>query len=270
MSGDLAVVFDVAGTLLQMYRVANDIKGKTFLSGVVTAELIMEKAGRALVVPQINPEDILKLPGELPIGSILDLCAETVEISCSSSAVTIEMATDVIKRHHARISDIQDTHRAVRERCPGSYQTTGIIVDVETGDIPYIISTGGVPYPGLRSVIRQLRKMGIDIYVASGDSMRSLVNLREYGIPEKRIQPVSDPRRKMMLVKKLKSDYKVVVMVGDGLNDLYALRAADLGVLTVQQATNPPSKLISSANLIIKDLRELPGLLMKRMADLRS
>lgn len=270
MSGDLAVVFDVAGTLLQMYRVANDIDRGTLLEGVVTAELIMEKAGRALVVPQLNPEEILELQEELPIGAILDLCADTIEISCSSSTVTIEEAANVMERSHARISDIQDTYRAVRKKCPRSYQTTGIIVDVEKGDIPYIVSTGGVPYPGLRSVIRQLQEMGADIYVASGDSMRSLVGLQEYGIPEEQIQPVSDPWRKMMLVLKLKSDHKMVVMVGDGLNDLYAIQAADLGVLTVQQPTNPPSRLLSAANCIIKDLRELPGLLMERTADLRS
>jgi len=47
-------------------------------------------------------------------------------------------------------------------------------------------------------------------------------------------------------------------MVGDGLNDLYALLAADLGVLTMQQDTHPALKLCQAADKIIWDIQELP------------
>ena len=51
-------------------------------------------------------------------------------------------------------------------------------------------------------------------------------------------------------------------MVGDGLNDLYALLAADLGVLTVQQDTRPGLKLRQAADRIILDIQELPKIVM--------
>ena len=51
MPRDLAVVFDVAGTILRMYRVAKEISTGCLIEKVITSDLIMEKPGRALVVP---------------------------------------------------------------------------------------------------------------------------------------------------------------------------------------------------------------------------
>jgi len=52
-------------------------------------------------------------------------------------------------------------------------------------------------------------------------------------------------------------------MVGDGLNDLYALRAADTGVLTVQQDTRPALKLREAADETISDIQELPDIVKR-------
>jgi Cu+-exporting ATPase len=94
--------------------------------------------------------------------------------------------------------------------------------------------------------------------------MRSLANLKEYGIDLSRIYSVASPRRKKEIVIDLKKKYRRVVMVGDGLNDLYALRAADLGVLTVQQDTRPALKLRQAANVIIRDIQELPEIVKRK------
>ena len=53
------------------------------------------------------------------------------------------------------------------------------------------------------------------------------------------------------------------VMVGDGLNNLYALRATDLGILTVQQDTRTTLKLLKAADEIITNIKELPKILIK-------
>jgi Cu+-exporting ATPase len=258
MPEDLAVVLDAAGTLLKMHRVAKDINTGRIIERVITWKLIMEKRGRALVVPQLDPAILTSLSLYDPIGSLLDGRGERFEISCSSTPVSKERAIEVIRRSKLKISDIQEVYSIVRAKCPHRYQTMGLIIDAELGEICYAMSTGGSPFPGLVDVLADLRSMGAEVYVASGDSMRSLSYLLDYGITEDRIYPVASPRRKREIVIELKKKYRLVVMVGDGLNDIYALEAADFAVLTVQQDNSPPPRLIKAADRIIRDLLELP------------
>ena len=88
MSGDLAVVMDVAGTIMRMYRVAKDIPGDIILEKVVTWELIMEKSGRALVVPQIDPDMIISCNPDHPIRVLVLGREDCIKISCSSSQIS--------------------------------------------------------------------------------------------------------------------------------------------------------------------------------------
>ncbi len=258
MCGDVAVVMDVAGTILKMYRVAKDIGQGIILEKIVTWELIMEKKGRALVVPQIDPRLIIFCRPADPIGTLVEDREEDVEISCSSSPITKGEALNILRRSQVKVRELQEVHQAVKTRCPEKYQTTGMIVDNDLQEITHTLSTGGIPFPGLRDVFSRLENLGVDVFLASGDSMRSLMSLKDYGIDPKRVYPVASPRRKQEIVSSLKREYRRVVMVGDGLNDLYALRAADLGILTVQQDTRPALELRQAAGAIIRDIQELP------------
>jgi Cu+-exporting ATPase len=263
MCRDLAVVMDVAGTILRMYRVAKDIEMGVILERVVTWELIMEKTGRALVVPQMDPAVIRSFRPEDSLGELIAGREELLDISCSSSTISRDEAISIVLRSRARVRDLLDVHIRVKARCPDNYSTSGMIVDADQHEVVYAISTGGSPFPGMEDVLCSLKEMGADVFVASGDSMRSLRHLQELGVDLSRVYPVSTPRRKEEIVVDLKGKYRHVVMVGDGLNDIYALQAADLGVLTVQQDTRPAQRLLSAAGKIISDIRELPELLRK-------
>lgn len=265
MSGDLAVVLDVAGTMLRMYRVAKDLGSGLLLKKVVTWELIMEKGGRALVVPQMEPDLLALCISDEPLSSLFKGREDCVEVSCSSSPVSREIAVSILLRSRVKVSDLQEVRIAVKARCPEKYQTTGMIVDEDLQDVTHVIGTGGIPFSGLCGVLREIESLGADIYVASGDSMRSLVNLKDYGIDLDRVYPVASPRRKQEIVIELKERYGRVVMVGDGLNDLYALKAADLGVLSVQQDSHPAANLALAADEIMRDIKELPGILKRRI-----
>ena len=186
-----------------------------------------------------------------------------MEISCSSSRVSRDEVLGILGRSQVRVRELQEAYLAVRAKCPGIYRTTGMIVDQGAQEIVYTLSTGGAPFPGLGNVLRELENLGADVYVASGDSMRSLASLKEYGIDLSRIYSTASPRRKKEIIVDLKKKYSRVVMVGDGLNDLYALRAADTGVLTVQQDTRPALKLRQAANEIISNIQELPDIVKR-------
>jgi soluble P-type ATPase len=95
--------------------------------------------------------------------------------------------------------------------------------------------------------------------------MRSLLCLTDYGFQLDHIYPVSSPGRKRNIVAELKQSYGTVVMVGDGLNDLHALKAADLGVLTVQQDSHPLPCLFQAADTVIGDIQEIPQLLRSNL-----
>jgi soluble P-type ATPase len=244
-----------------MYRVAKDLSCGCLMENVVTWDLIMEKSGRALVVPQIDPAEVISRSPETLVRVLLEGREDSVAVSCSSTPVSREEAVEVLRTSRARLADIQEVHIAVKARCPDNYQTTGMIVDIDLFDVTHTISTGGAPFPGLEQAIAGLNDMGADIYVASGDSIRSLGYLIEFGIEYDKIYPVASPRKKQNIVLDLKKRYKSVVMVGDGLNDIYALDAADVGILTVQQDTNPSPKLLETADRIISDIKELPVLI---------
>jgi Cu+-exporting ATPase len=46
-------------------------------------------------------------------------------------------------------------------------------------------------------------------------------------------------------------------MVGDGMNDILALRAADMGIVTRQQGDKRPDILLNAADKIIDDITEV-------------
>lgn len=255
------MVMDVAGTIMRMYRVAKDISQDVILERVVTWELIMEKKGRALVVPQIDPDRILSRNPDDSIGVLARGREKCISISCSSSQISRDEILRILKSSPARLRDLQEVCAIVKEKCPGNYRTAGFVADQVHEEIVYALSTGGVPFPGFGRVLVELKSMGADVYVASGDSRRSLNVLVELGIDPSRINPMATPWQKRDIVADLKKRYEQVVMVGDGLNDIYALRMADLGVLTVEQHTRPSPRLLDSADAIIKSIRDLPGVI---------
>lgn len=255
-----AVVFDNSGTLIRRDRVLKDLKTGKLYDHLNSLEVIDYSINLALVVLQTDPgKCLLKANPHQTIYQFIIRNNIDFDISYSNKDFTKEEVLRALKNDQTTIQDIQETIQALMEKdydvdiCSGS----GFIIDISKGKVEYTISSGGKIFPEVYSVLEHLKKQKIDIYVASGDRKGSLKQLAQYiSIPPENVFPTANSFKKRDIIKALKKDYKVM-MVGNGSNDILALKEADLGVLTIQQKENLPEKVFKSADIIIENIKEI-------------
>jgi hypothetical protein len=67
----VAVVFDSAGTLLNTYRVAKDIRNQKLLPGIETTTLTFSSPDRVLIVLPVHSKDLMAAPPETLLSEYL-------------------------------------------------------------------------------------------------------------------------------------------------------------------------------------------------------
>lgn len=262
----IAVVFDSAGTLLRMYRVAKNIETDEYIDNVVTTELAGTKPVCALLVMQVDSNKLVKCPSEMLISEFIGKFNIDIDVGCSRLQVDKSIALSIVRNDKkATMKDLQDVMVSVKQKCKDIFYTgVGLVIDTEQKSIPYVVCTGGKTYSNSCYVIQTLSEKGISIFIASGDSMRNLQPLAmNVCVPLEYVYEISTPKKKEDIVKRLKMEYDKVVMVGDAINDILAFRAADLSVLSIQQTGKCPPLLCEEADVVIKDIKEIIGVIEK-------
>jgi len=256
MAKRIAVVFDSAGTLLHMYRVAKESSTGNILENIESTAIVAKKNGCGLVALNTEKEIILRSRRDMFLFEFIKEYGVSIGISCSKGKFTPDVACEVIRGASLLMGDVHDVLEAVTSRCPDSiYLAAGLIVDSEARRIPYVLSTGGQVFSKTLQTIQLLQAMEVDMYIASGDRMSALMQLAEFvNIPLERVFAFADPLMKEKVVLELKNTYEKVVMVGDGINDILALRAADIGIMTVQQGDKRPEELREAADVVLDDI----------------
>ncbi|MDR0950990.1 MAG: HAD-IC family P-type ATPase [Candidatus Ancillula sp.] len=106
-----------------------------------------------------------------------------------------------------------------------------------------------------KDIIAYFKKSGVNVQVVSGDNPTTVNSIaKEVGIET--VVGRAKPETKLEIVRKLQSEGKVVAMTGDGVNDVLALKEADLGIAVGNAA--PAAKAVANIVLIDSDFSKLP------------
>ena len=255
----VAVVFDSAGTLLNTYRVAKDICNKKLLPGIETTTLTFSSPDRVLVVLPVQSKVMINTPADTILSEYLVQNDIGFGVSCTRKITTAEEIGDILYADkQARVGDLQECIRNVWTVCKAESIVTlnsGAIINMALGAIEFTITAGGWPFDGAKETISALHRMGVPTFIASGDRVTKLEKMADHlGIPRDRVYGVATPTVKAQIVSDLKQEYDKVLMVGDGINDLCAMRNADIAILTIQQAGDRPEELYAAADHVVKDV----------------
>jgi Cu+-exporting ATPase len=258
----IAVVFDSAGTLLRTYRVVKNIPARELLTDVETTAITAASDDRALLVLNVRSRDVMRAPGNLLLSEYLGTHLLGFGVSCANRVFThAELADLLYADRIARVADLQECIREVWDRCRLEALVvidSGVIVNFSPGIIEFTVTSGGRPFAGAVETIEELHRMGVATFIASGDRASKLERIADHlGIPRDHVHGVATPSIKARIIEDLGERYGLVVMVGDGINDLPALEKADVAVLTLQQPGEKPEALYGAVDHVVPRVRDV-------------
>jgi Cu+-exporting ATPase len=105
---------------------------------------------------------------------------------------------------------------------------TAVLISIDR-KLAGIIAMADTAKEDAKEAIDSLKQMGIEVIMLTGDNERTAQAIASKLGIERVIAQVL-PQQKEQVISKLKSEGKIVAMVGDGINDAPALAKADLGI----------------------------------------
>ena len=159
-----------------------------------------------------------------------------------------------------------DTSPLVRER--DGRATTVIDVAVDGRAVGAIMLRDEIK-PHAREAVDELRKLGADAAILSGDNLETAREVAEMiGVRPDRVFAPLRPEAKVARLTEMRAAGGRIAMVGDGLNDAPALAAADVGI-ALGTGTDL-AKAVADVVIATDDLRAVPRALRLGRATLRA
>lgn len=252
-----AIVFDNAGTILKRVTALKDMSTSTIIFETNTIGIVNENEETLIIVFQTPTKKLIQL--NTTIVDYLKTNKDSFEIAYSRKSFSKEDVINALENDSTLISEIKDSAYALIEKydieiCSGS----AMIVDIKNRKIIYTYTAGGFFFEGTKKLFQKLNDMHLSIYIASGDNKDSLEKIASIlDIPPKNVYNTCNLDCKKKVVQKLQKKYDQVIMVGNQTNDYLAIKQSDIGILSIQQAEQLPSKLLTSADYLVEDIKKV-------------
>jgi P-type Cu+ transporter len=196
--------------------------------------------------PGFAEEDLLELVASIETGSEHPVARAIVEgaVSRGVRLLPVEVFTSragygvegAVGGRQVRIGTAGWLASAAIDTAPLQAEADAL---ADRGRTPSFVAVGGAlaglvaiadrPTEEARAAIAQLRRMGLEVAMVSGDRERTARAVaREIGVD--RVYAEVKPADKARIVAEERARGRVVAMVGDGINDAPALAAAHVGV----------------------------------------
>jgi Cu+-exporting ATPase len=137
------------------------------------------------------------------------------------------------------------------------------------GQLAAMIALRDAPKPGISEAVAELRRMGLKIFLVTGDNRRTAGAIAALaGIDAQNVFAEVRPEQKADMVRELQEKGERVAFVGDGINDAPALEQADLGI-AVSEASDVANE---AADIILlrSNIQAIPEAITLAQAALRT
>jgi len=246
-----AVILDKTGTITN---------GKPEVTDIITFKEIGEKDAMLLAaIAEKNSEHplakaiyekALEAHGEIPSPDKFQaIPGKGVEAEYKGNKILIGTAKLMeennisIKEEEGKVSELERQGK------------TAMLLAVDS-EIISVIAVADTIKENSREAIEQLKKLGIDIYMLTGDNKRTADTIAaQVGIENVLAEVL--PWNKADEVARLKKEGRIVAMAGDGINDAPALASADIG-MAMGTGTDVAIE-AADITLISGDLRAIPA-----------
>ena len=247
------VVFDKTGTLTETQPHVGEIH---LFDGITENELLTYAA--AVEANQSHPVALAILEAAMARGLALPALDEAryelgygIEARIGGRVVRVGSARYMAMQGAALPAAFQARREAIQGRGAS-------VVYVAVGDaVSGAIELRPTLRPEAKEVVEQLKKLGLTLYIISGDQSAPTEALAtDLGIDHYFAEVL--PQDKSGMVEKLQKEGRRVCFVGDGINDAIALKKADVSV----SLRGASSLATDTAQIILMDetLKQLPKL----------